>query len=762
MRLTVRKNMNSKLCLSCILFACFIFSIGIAGAAAGIDESQLFGSGLDSDDVFDSEHIFQPTEMIYISNSTVTIELNNGTDFSSPDYYFAIDSSVLVLSSGNIISSEQVSGISESEEGRQNGEIISESFIDLIQFSIDQPGKYAVYLSGYFYKPFSNSDLLDLGDEWEEHQLLEPGLDNENQNTPVKVYQERIFIFDAVDLNEITHENEDRGENNGEGIDFGIQIPESELPIAFDIEPKLSLSLSHIISTNNSESATENLIRYAYLFTNDGGIEYFFSNLVFSDYSLLFSEINNEILNDFSEINFIYNIKGNYLRSFIWYPNSDLIHYSGGYSISNTGNNLEDADSSDDSDLTSAPIEILSYKPEVIVKSSNHEFDFNYFFICPEHDSLFSPLSSATPEADEFNIEWQVSANGESLESDEFVSNYDFLNEENELATLIFSHAASFIGFNSLKETLEFDKPVQFEIYPCLIPIENITDENPDSCIDLDDNSDIDLDIDFDVFKSASIPITFISKIQRTPIVLIDNTLTLSPSVSSQPTLSSLQFPNEVAQIFADNNVNLIVESLTAADLQVELQGAPIAIINISFSDLSVKSMVNEALKNGGGVDLTFSVPTTDSFGSPINPSGLVVLHVVEKDGRQTTESLKITHISKAADGFYTVTATTTGFSPFIIASSEVSDSSPVNPSPMPDSANPSESKSSSSVGQAVIRSENAASESFSLPIDIDSKFMPPQIIETVEKIQGYLSLFSILVVLVAGLFVLNYIRRSV
>ena len=758
--------MNSKLCLSCILFACFVFSIGIAGAAAGMNEYQLFGSGLDSDDVFDSEHIFQPTEMIYISNSTVTIELNNGTDFSSPDYYFATDSSVFVLSSGGIVSSEQVKGISEQEAGRQNGEIVSETFIDLIQFSVDQPGKYAVYLSGYFYKPFSEPDFSDLRKEQDEHSLLEPGLDNEDQNTPVKVYQERVFIFDAIDLNEINENNEDEGENNETEIGFEIKNPEFELPIAFDIDPKLSISLSHIISTTPSELTSSNLVRYAYLFINDGGIEYFFNNVVFSDYSLLFSELNDEILNDFSEINFVYNIKGDYLRSFIWYPNSDLIHYSGGYSISNVEDiHFEDEDGSDGSDLTSAPIEILSYKPEVIVKSSSYEFDFNYFFICPEHDSLFSPLSFAIPEPDECNIEWQVSVNGESLESDEFVSNYNFLNEENEFATLIFSHAASFIGFNSLKETLEFDKPVQFEIYPRLIPdLENddITGENSDSCIDLDEGLDVDFDIDFDVFKSASIPITFISKIQRTPIILTDNTLTLSPGVSSQPTLSSLQFPNEVAQIFAENNVNLIVESLTVADLRVELQEAPIAIIDISFSDSSVKSMVNEALRNGGGVDLTFSVPTTDSFGSLINPNGLVVLHVVENNGKQTTESLKITHISEAVGGFYTVTATTTGFSPFIIASSEVRDSSPENPNPMPDPIDSSASKSSSSVGQAVIRSENEISEPFSLPIDVDLGFVPPQIIEAVEKIRGHLSLFSILVVLMAGLFVWNYIRRSV
>ena len=98
------------------------------------------------------------------------------------------------------------------------------------------------------------------------------------------------------------------------------------------------------------------------------------------------------------------------------------------------------------------------------------------------------------------------------------------------------------------------------------------------------------------------------------------------------------------------------------------------------------------------------------------------------------------------------MTAATSGFSVFVVASADKDESGMPVPPAAPSSSDPE---------ATILVNPALDAESVQVPENENIKLLQP-ILEVIEKIRGHLSLFSILVVLMAGLFVWDYLRRTV
>ena len=163
-------------------------------------------------------------------------------------------------------------------------------------------------------------------------------------------------------------------------------------------------------------------------------------------------------------------------------------------------------------------------------------------------------------------------------------------------------------------------------------------------------------------------------------------------------------------------------------------------------------------------VALTFSIPLLDENGNPINLEDIVVYHIIQDEDGQT-QLVPLTIISREIDGdFISLTAHTTGFSPFAV----VTTLPVVEPPKPPEPPQKTPSRSSSSMYSAVIISNAPPEENKSTdPVGNSSNVTPPVIIppipdiDIIRVVHGNLSIFSIFVVLMSGIFMWNYIRRN-
>ena len=235
-----------------------------------------------------------------------------------------------------------------------------------------------------------------------------------------------------------------------------------------------------------------------------------------------------------------------------------------------------------------------------------------------------------------------------------------------------------------------------------------------------------------------------------------------SHSEPQNPTLSAMAFPKGILSALG-NSATVSINSLNPAaleDFNSEniFEDSDISVhlfVNIDFGNS--KDSVNQYLsENGETASLTFTVPkkvNSDGVMKNVMKDELKVFHATETGGQKKLEELNLTISDDPNDpeNYYIVTAETTGFSPFAIIS--VPSGQIDNPGPDPVSS------SSSGSGQAVvIPAKNSESPTFEAVPEIPNSQVP-SITEIIDFIQGYLSLFSVLVVLLSGMFMWNYIH---
>ena len=171
----------------------------------------------------------------------------------------------------------------------------------------------------------------------------------------------------------------------------------------------------------------------------------------------------------------------------------------------------------------------------------------------------------------------------------------------------------------------------------------------------------------------------------------------------------------------------------------------------LSVTDISFENSINEVLKeNNEQVEISFVIPVDDV---ELNPNDIAVLHVSDDGEKKSLEKLEST-VSFKIDGvkYYSVTAKTSEFSSFAVIST----------------GNPDSGLSSNAGGQPIGEAFVVSQENSVPPTDVNGYDLglspsPISVVEDiVTKIQGHLSIFSVLVVLTSGLFMWDYIRRRV
>lgn len=450
----------------------------------------------------------------------------------------------------------------------------------------------------------------------------------------------------------------------------------------------------------------------------------------FCNYSHHFeNRYSDSLFTELSGKNVVYSFDKGNLRSCYWYEPVDAFVFS-------------------DSN------ELSAYKPETVSVNFSQvgEIGLNEMFFCPEHDdfeynsdkeSIVSkpvPMSECTEE-----LEWYVSVSGEVRPACDYLSPVELTPEEGpesilpalaETAALsddenepeqLLSHTVSFSNLSLLYPDLKNVRSILVSFYP-------------------------------DGFETGNFPLTFKRdgrEYKLNPTVSDDGKITVFvDSDGSDPAVASFIFPEGTLVCLAD--ASLILENLNPEAIS-DIEGAlkmideenPIhAVINIDFesADSDITAELNAFLqKNDENVSLTFLIPKVLN-GVAVKKEEISVFHVVEDNGTEKLERLRISRVvEKNIDGgYYAVTAETSGFSPFVLISMPVETES-----------------SSSPAGKAVVvpaAEENKPEESGYL-LDLTPSSIPsfPMII---EQIQGQLSLFSILVVLMSGMFMWDYIRR--
>ncbi|WNY28419.1 hypothetical protein MmiEs2_06040 [Methanimicrococcus stummii] len=682
-------NSKNRIFFLTILLLLTIFIAGTAVAAA--------------DDDFDSEPI-EPVlnypSLVYISGTTVTIELNNGISSDSPNYYS--------------VDYYDVSG----PDGSSGMIYYNNSKIDLIQFEAAKTGSYVVHLCGSFLKSEYKSPVYE------------------------STHRGQYITFNVVDLNE--------GDENQE-------------PNLFIYPDK-----SYFTYTCGSTDRIFHTSYYNHLFSEE----------IYPDFS-----------EELSENDVILNLYGNNLRSVSWYDSGlKVISLAGDRTIEYSGSS---------SGTPVGKIEISDYKPEINVNVSKiPELDLNFIFVCSDHDSSVY-VKSTRPDLEIVNetfesvpvsfskcdsvFEWQAFVNDsfkqnsadfflpyvddETDENEDGNENGNGVGNENEEFEDLYPHYVLFNDLSLLRDDLSLSKTIQLSVYPKLIDeTENDPDAGRENEDDENKNENSDEGIEPDLtWISSSIPFTIKRVSQSYPIYLVSDgdklnlVLKTDAEPPEVPDLSKLAFPTTVNDLFEGGDVELIVDALTEKSIEnietdLITDEVPIhSVLNIDFSSAAVKDSLNEQLNSENEfVVLEFEVPAIDSLGNPISGDDLTVFHIIEVDGVQTMEKLnaKITSKGIGDEKYFVITAYTTGFSPFVIASVE---------------SEKTLSSSSDPFGHAAIVPENEPEEEEVQNPESYSNDIPKSIVsDIVTKVQGHLSVFSILVVLTSGLFMWDYIRRRI
>ncbi|MDR0768280.1 MAG: hypothetical protein LBE57_07680 [Methanosarcinales archaeon] len=687
--------MNSKI-VSFLLTLLLLLTIFSAGTAAAL-ENDAPPNELLIDPVLDYPYL------VYISGTTVTIELNHEISPNSPNYYTF--SYYMITGPGG--SSGWISYVQLNADN------------NTVQFEVTEAGDYTIHFCG----SFSNT------------QFVSP--------TYISTHRGHYLTFTVIDLNK-TDAVESENCSRASGRE--------------DAEPKLAVypSKSFFTYTCGSSSRTYHTSFYEHLFIEEA-----------------YPKLYPGLLEALSENNAIYSFYGNNLRSMSWYDaESSAVSMTGGRQISLSNGYF---------------IDISAYKPELTVNILRvPDFSLNYIFICSdfdhtEHiDSIPSAESSRgytnithihKPKPCSCSLEWRLFVNGIFKENasgcfSQYTAPADGenLNENCNIIVTCYEKKdevenpyPNYIMFNNLcllKDDLSLSRTISISIYPKVVGNNGDDLEETEESIPKPDLTWSNAPVSFTV-KRESLSFSF-SNLQKGEDGRLNLRLKdcVSPPVTSA--LSNLSFPAASAEILVGSDAELIVEALTKRVIEnvetdlIDDETLIHSVINVDFSDPAIKADLNEKLKSQNEqIALEFEVPAVDSSGSPISANELAVFHVFEIGGVQEMEQLKINVASKRIDGsYYVVTTYTTSFSLFVIASAE---SELVN------------SSGSNSYGEATVVPENRTADTSEAPEPPSNGYSSlPPVGDIISKIQGYLSLFSILVVLTSGLFMWDYIRRRI
>jgi hypothetical protein len=428
-------------------------------------------------------------------------------------------------------------------------------------------------------------------------------------------------------------------------------------------------------------------------------------------------------LNEVEGKNFIYFFDDINLRSVYWYGSndSDIIHFTPEI-------NAHD------------PVSILPYKPVFYINPfKTSDFSLNQFFICPAHDlsetQKFNDLHECADE-----IQWKVLVNGNEKDASLF---FETNNE------ILSQHSVSFSDLNPLKaffsSSQDFDsQEVELLIYPVLSSSIN--------------------------FKSFSLPFSFkmnsaiYEEIITIPFensgIFIDNLN------QNKPSLSSLSFSgtagDEINEILSGSSI--IIKTLNENEFsgisEIPSTAEIFTVIDIDFT--RNKSELNQYLSSTNQkAILTFTIPKIVN-GAVINPENLKIYHFKEVDGKSKLEELNLIEISESEDlgiQYYVLSAETSSFSSFAVVSQSSRDGEDVHNPPEIPSEKSTKSSSGGINNIDILQPKESGSSTDSSPNINSPIFTIPDL---VEKVSGHLSLFSVIVVLVSGIFMWNYIHRKV
>ncbi|MCL2550273.1 MAG: hypothetical protein FWE78_05040 [Methanimicrococcus sp.] len=237
------------------------------------------------------------------------------------------------------------------------------------------------------------------------------------------------------------------------------------------------------------------------------------------------------------------------------------------------------------------------------------------------------------------------------------------------------------------------------------------------------------------------------------------------------PTLSSMAFPEGMSSLLSAATVligDLDRGTLKDFDSENLLEDSDVFVhlfVDINFG--KSKDSVNQYLSDmGETVSLVFLVPKQINSVA-VAKDELKVFHAVETNGQQVLEELKLTIADDPESAYYIVTAETTSFSPFavvtVLGSGPVSGDDPSGDNGENPNVPVTAGSSSSGTGRsAVILGRTNGSDSSEQNNSVHPNPPIPSLSTVIESLQGHLSMFSILVVLVSGMFMWNYIRRRV
>ena len=500
-----------------------------------------------------------------------------------------------------------------------------------------------------------------------------------------------------------------------------------------DKEPKLAIfpSKSYFAYRCNQPDSVFHVSDFAHLFVETANPKLYHPKLY------------PDLLKELFENNAIYRFHGNSLRSISWYDaDSNVVSMTGAKQISLNNNSLNNNNT----------IDISAFRPELTVNVSRvPDFRLNHIFVCSDLDYTVHTIDGSMrvvhePKPCLCSFEWQVFVNGIFMEnSADFFIGYDdkcLLPQRN-----LFPNYIMFSNLHLLNDELSLSETISLSIFPAVIKDGGII--KPDLTWV---NASVSLTITRELFRIS------VSNLQdrgsgRLYLVLNDDLV--APIV---PTLANIAFPETIAQILINSDSDLIVGTLTQhvlADVKTDLiddETLIHSVFSIDFSDVAVKTTLNKELRTQNEqIALEFTVPAVDSLGNPIRANDLVVFHVSEVNDVREMKQLRTMAVPKVIEGpFFVVTAYTDSFSLFVIASVEADEI-------------PSVTGSARSFGEAVIASETSA-EPPEIEVLEPYGYEPsiPSIADIILRVQGYMSVFSILVVLTAGLFMWDYIRRRV
>ncbi|MDV0444982.1 hypothetical protein MmiAt1_05340 [Methanimicrococcus sp. At1] len=516
------------------------------------------------------------------------------------------------------------------------------------------------------------------------------------------------------------------------------------------------------LNTEDPENADPDVKKIVYPVT--GGFTHDFNKKPYYiiDFSTYFND-GSSVYPDFKETvlyenNMIYSFEQGCLRMIYWYETED------------ENEELEDGD---------AKTDFIPYEPEFIMNlSSQNSFSLNHVFICPVHDSYIGYDSDSRTE--KVNVagtllsecsetyQWNILINDDEKDGLNYLCTYqDSHTDENlnddfeELPDVNDENAALYPHFMSLNsDALRSDLLKNRNLAVTFYPYKVIqTDDNtPDENADPNEIGNEDEKENVVSYHDAAYSFTFkreFRKISFNPVIedgkisiSVKNDLS-SPEVSG---LSGISFPGSEALLEVLQNSELIVENLNSEvlkSIENEYLGdeTPVhAVVNIDFSN---KDEINAILsETEGRVLLEFEVPMIDSEGNVIERDELNIFHIVEENGETKLVPLKIESVSRM-DDYYIVTAGTPSFSSFAVASLE------------PEAkTSRSGSNSFGFAAEIPVNEPETKQNDTPEPYSIDIPQNP--VTDIIQKVQGHLSVFSILVVLTSGLFMWDYIRRRI